>query len=165
MNKNVNLAAPWTIWCYELKAMFENDDEVEVKIEPIEGGNYVIKIFVEDNNKADALFRILEKKKEFGNVVVTVEVIPANPVNEMSPVDLFEIAFNDNPALQNVVEQETPFGVFNYAVFNKEVVQYYNDDMSSLYGIKSTLYENIAKDIFDKNLALNYCTAIGEENE
>ena len=128
-------------------------------------GNYVIKLFVEDNTKADALFRILEKEKNFGNITVSIEIIPANPVSNMSACELFEIAFNGNYALYDVVKQETPLGTFNYVVFDKEVVQYPDDDISDLYGVKSTLYQDIAKDVFDKNLAVYYCTSVrrGEE--
>ena len=161
--ENLNLASPWVIYYNELKAMFEYDEEVNVKMEIIDDGNYVIKLFVEDNNKADALFRILDKKKSFGNVTVAIDVIPANPINSMSVGELFEIAFDGNYALYDVVEQETPLGTFNYVVFDKEVVQYPDDDISDLHGVKSTLYQDIAKDIFDKDLAVYYCTSVEGE--
>lgn len=164
--ENFNLASPWVIYYNELKAMFEYDEEVNVvKMECTDDGNYVIKLLVEDNTKADALFRILEKEKNFGNITVFIEIIPANPVNNMSVGELFEIAFDGNYALHDIVEQETPLGTFNYVVFDKEVVQYPNDDISDLYGVKSTLYQDIAKDIFDKNLAVYYCTSIEDEEE
>ena len=132
-------------------------------MEYVDDGNYIIKLFVEDNNKADALFRILDKKKNFGNVNVAIDIIPANPVNNMSAGELFEVAFNGNYALCDVVKWETPLGTFNYVVFDKEVVQYPNDDISDLHGVKSTLYQDIAKDIFDKDLAVYYCTSVDKE--
>lgn len=161
--ENFNLASPWVIYYNELKTMFESDEEVNVKMECINDGNYVIKLFVEDNNKADALFKILDREKNFGNVTVNIEVIPANPVSSMGVSELFEVAFNGNCALYDIVEHETPLGTFNYVVFDKEVVQYHNDDISDLHGVKSTLYQEIAKDIFDKNLSVYYCTSVDDE--
>lgn len=161
--ENFNLAAPWVVYCNEIKAMFKYDNEIEVKMECIDDSNYVIKLYVEDNNKADALFRILTKEKDFGNVTVTIEIIPENPVNEMDADELFRVAFKGNCALYDVAERETPFGTFNYVVFDRDVVQYYNDDISDLHGVKSTLYENIAKDIFDEDLLVYYCTNVEEE--
>ena len=46
----------------------------------------------------------------------------------------------------------------SFAVFAKEVVQYYNDDLTDINGLKSTLYEDIARDVFDID-GINYCTS------
>ena len=62
------------------------------------------------------------------------------------------------------VEEVT--GIFSnpitYVVFVNEVVQYYNDNLSDIHGLRSTLYQEIAKDIFETRLGVYYCTDLPE---
>lgn len=55
-----------------------------------------------------------------------------------------------------------PFAInsFTYVVFEKEVVQYWNDNLADYNGLTSTLYQDLAKEIFeDANLdGVYFCT-------
>lgn len=152
--KNIGLISPWVDYYRQVQALFQEDPEVEVSFD--EGSN-IIKVYVQNDIKADAISKILPEEKTFGNVTVSISVIPANEHPD-DPVVLMQHAFNGNPAFEGVQTFDTPFGTMNFAIFAKEVVQYYNDDMFNIFGLKSTLYEDIARNVLDLK-DMKYCTS------
>ena len=97
--------------------------------------------------------------KEFGNVVVKITVIPANKLGS-TKVSLFQKAFKNNPAIAVIDTVNTPFGTHSFVIFEKKVVQYHNDDMFDFNGVCSTLYQDIAKDIFGEFNDIHFCTTV-----
>lgn len=97
----------------------------------------------------------------FGNVKMTIEVVPDNTLSS-DPTAIIEKAFAGNPAFKRVMKDE--FGGFKmiYAVFKKSVVQYENDDIGDPFKVESTLYENLARDVFKKDLGIFYATDLTE---
>ena len=151
MNK-VQLASPWENFYHEIDALFKNDPDVKVKFDE---ENNVVQLFVDNQEKADALTQILPTERTFGNVTVYVEVLPADKTNNVA--DLFQAAFKGNPAIAYIKTIEVFGAPMTYVLFKKEVVQYYNDDLSDIHGNRSTLYQDIAKDIFDE-AGIFFCT-------
>lgn len=156
----VNLSSPWVILYDEIKAMFAQDKDVNVVYD--EGKN-VIALYVEDSDKADALGTLLNQTRYFGNVKVEVIVVPADEkaLKGKSKKVILENAFKDNPIFAYAVEYDTVFGHFTFGVFRNEVCQYYCDNMFDLHGFKSTVYEDIARDIFNPDIIsmdLHFCT-------
>jgi len=49
----------------------------------------------------------------------------------------------------------------DYVVFRNEVVQFFNDEMGDPNGLKSTLYQDIAKDVFADKDGIFFCTEQG----
>ena len=49
-----------------------------------------------------------------------------------------------------------------YVVFKNRVVQFFNDNLNDIYGNISTLYQEIASDVFKEISGVNYCTDIEE---
>lgn len=154
------LAAPWVTYVKELTALFEQDKAISVKYDE---NNNEVKLYVDGEKKEAALKELLPCEKEFGNVTLRITVIPANATFHSS-ADLIRDAFEGNPALNNVMTLQTPLGVVDYAIFKKKVVQFYNDDLSDPHGYKSTLYENIARDVF-KGCAVYFCTDVKDKAE
>jgi len=163
----LKLSPPWDTYYQELNVMFKDDPTVHVVMDDDE---CEVKLYVDSGDKAEALRQLLPETKEFGGVTLKVTVVPANAqdgkhlnFNKDNPefMDLvFRTAFARNPVLSDVV---TVYGVFGftacYVIFTKEVVQYYNDNMSDINGLCSTLYEYIARDIFRPDLGAFYCTS------
>lgn len=149
----MKLSAPWVNFYNEIKALFEQDPEIKISFDE---ETPEVKLFVENNRKADALTQLLPAEKEFGNVTLKVTVVPAN--EELSKLDLISEAFFGNPALSYVWKAVTPLGEFDYAVFENKVVQYFNDDMRDINGNRSTLYQELAKDVFGEEANLCFCT-------
>lgn len=156
MNKP-KLASPWISFYREIEAMFKEDEQVH----PVyDEENNVVKLYVENQEKAEALEKILPDHRTFGNVTVTVTVIPANKLAEVRDT-WFRKAFEGNPAVSYIT---TITDVFNnpitYVVFKNKVVQYYNDDLGDVHGNRSTLYQDIAKEIFEDHEGIFFCTDV-----
>ena len=158
----LHLSAPWIIYYREVQAMFKHDEQVHVVYDEAENH---LKVYVEDGVKAAALTKLLPPTKNFGNVSLSITVIPVNrievpDVSEWSISELFNAAFNDNTAFESVhsIPSVLMGNPITYVVFSKEVVQYFSDDLGDYYGIHSTLYENIARDIFTELDGVFYCT-------
>ena len=152
MNK-IGLQAPWILFARKVGKIFENDEEVNVVYDDNEKE---IKLFVSNALKADALSQILPLEKTFGNIVVKIIVVPEN--NE-TLIDIYKRAFNGNPAIDRI---ETATNLFEdngaYVIFKPEVVQYFADDINDFYGNESTLYEDIAREIFEQIPQVHFCT-------
>lgn len=154
----MKVSAPWVNYYHEINAMFDRDPEVRVSFDE---ETPEIKIFVENSRKADALAQLLPTEKSFGNVILKITVVPANEA--LTKLDLIQEAFYGNPALSYVWQAKTPFGEFDYVVFENRVVQYFNDNMRDINGNKSTLYEDIAREVFGEETNLCFCTEAKEK--
>jgi len=155
MEKKVNLAPPWITYFKEIEALFAQDPDVRVEFDE-EG--YGVTLYVEGHDKADAIDQLLPDEMEFGNIKMKITVVPANKL-EMDKADLLNIAFAGNPALAYAKRVE---GIFTnpicYAVMQKKVVQFYNDDLHDINGNMNTLYQDIAKDVIGEDGGVCFCT-------
>jgi len=150
------LSSPWNIYYNKINAFFMRDPEVNVIFDE---ENYKIKLYVSNEKKAAALSKILVSQREFGNITLDIEVIPPNgTLKNTTKADLAD-AFTNNGALYDI-EEVGGFGFSAiYVIFQKEVVQYFTDDLGSYYGKASTLYEDIAREIFDVDTGIFFCTS------
>ena len=154
----VGLSAPWVKFYRELDALFTDDPEVHVVFDE---DQFLVKLYVENVDKAEALMQLLPAEKTFGNVTLKITVVPANN-SDVTKLELFQKAFSGNPALSYVRAVQGMFDI-NYVVFQNKVVQFFNDDMSDVHGLCSTLYQEIAKDVFGDSLGVYFCTDVEEE--
>lgn len=150
----LKLCSPWINYYREIEALFGADKDINIVFDE---ENYILKLFVNGVEKAEALARLLPAEREFGSVTVKTEVIPANPMGD-SIGNVYKAAFKNNPVLVNFETIETPFGTMNYAVFSNDVVQYPNDNIGDINGLRSTLYQEIAKDVFNNEDRVFFCT-------
>ncbi len=158
----IKLSPPWAIFYQQLKILFEQDSEITIVYNEEDD---TIKIYVDNADKADALTTLLPVTKGWGVKVLHIEVIPSNTTKNFyatkvtNGASLFERAFRNNPAFNYA---KTISGVFSnnltYVVFKNKVVQYYNDSLSDIHGLCSTLYENIARNIFTEKEGVFFCT-------
>ena len=154
MNK-LNLQAPWTTYANEVEKLFEKDPEVAVEYDD---AAKKLMLYVDSQEKAEALDSLFPNEVEFGNVKVTVEVIPAN-ITDLTMVNLFERAFKGNPAVSYIKTVEAMGFSASYVVFQPEVVQFFNDNLGDINGNETTLYEKIADDVFDgRHEGVFFCT-------
>lgn len=153
--KNTNLISPWENFYKEIEVMFGQDEDIEIEIDR---ENYEVILKVNNPAKADALTCILPTEKEFGAISVKITVVPANGKTRYT--EFFRQAFTGNPAFSYAESVDGLFDV-GYVVFVKEVVQYHNDNTGDINGNVSTLYQEIAKDIFRDIPGIFYCTDTG----
>ena len=160
----IKKSAPWVTYYREVDALFEKDEEVFVVLDE---ENVELKIYVNNQSKASAIQYLMPTEKEFGNVILKIEVIPANGmkirnVDETNILDIVCDAFRENDAVYMVTGVRSMFDLI-YVIFRKEVVQYFDDNLGDINGNCSTLYEVIARDVF-RDVGVKYCTDCGKEN-
>ncbi len=154
-NKKVNLAAPWIVYANQVEAMFKEDPDVKFEYDDNEK---IITLRVNGDDKADALTQLLPAEQNFGGVTLILRVIPANDT-ETTTMDLFRRAFGGNPIISEFVSAETLWGPLNFVVFKPKVVQYYDDELYDLNGVKTTIYQDLAKELFDvSDEGIFFCT-------
>ena len=155
MGKEIKLSPPWVTYYRELEELFSQDPEVTVKFDE---DKPQIKLLVANTDKAYALSMLLNPSKEFGNVTITIDVIPSND-GEKSSFELMQMAFKGNPVCSQIKSMADFTGnEVNYVAFKSEVAQFFNDDISDLNGNKSMLYKDIAEDVFKKHDVIFFCT-------
>lgn len=160
----IKKSAPWVTYYREVNELFKKDKDVFVVFDE---ENVELKIYVKDQIKASAIQYLMPTEKEFGNVVLKIDVIPANgkELREVSTSNIVTIAcdaFRDNDAVYMVTDVRAVFDLV-YVIFRKEVVQFFDDNIGDINGNCSTLYEVIARDVFE-DIGIKYCTDCGKEN-
>lgn len=154
------ISPPWVTYWRKLVALFDGDDDVSV-----EYGNdkdeTIVSIYVNGEQKSEAIRKILPESVQFGNVVLDINVIPNNTdVNSL--INDFKIAFAGNKNVTDIITLP-PGGTFpmSYVIFKKEVVQFFNDDLTDIYGNETTLNEEIAREVFGDVSGISFCTDNG----
>ena len=173
----LGLLSPWAIYYNELKTFFAKDSEVTVIYDE---ENNIVNLYVDSSKKAAALTELLPVEKDFGAVTLKINVIPANDSEKVKfativasladeaiqLVDLYSAALARNDSVDEIT---TLRGIFNnpitYVVFEKRVVQYYNDSLGDINGVCSTLMQNIAEDIFERREGVYFCTSTEDLEE
>lgn len=154
----LGLVTPWGEHYNKIEAFFKYDPEVSVIYDDTAK---TVKLYVDNGEKASALDALLPDEVSFGNVTLHIAVIPANGVIVSVPRSIYSAAFTGNSAIDDIVILE---GIFNnpltYIVCHKEVVQYYTDDLGDYYGMRSCLYEDIAREIFVGGEGVTYSTNV-----
>ena len=140
----IQLSPPWITFYKKVNELFKQDEEVKVAYDD---AGKTLSLKVKKYEKAEALKKLLPKEKTFGHVTIKIEVNYI-PDNAEKIDDLYKEAFADNPAFKYTFTFNTGTNTITYVVFEKEVVQFWNDDMSDPHGVTSTLYEEIARDLF-----------------
>lgn len=157
-------SSPWVTYYKEVDALFKKDKEVLVVFDE---ENIELKIYVDNQEKASAIQYLIPNEKNFGNVILKIKVIPSNgkqlrDVRTTNIVDIASDAFRGNNAVFAVTDVRAVFDLV-YVIFRKEVVQYFDDNIGDINGNCSTLYEVIARDVFN-DVGIKYCTDCGKEN-
>lgn len=166
----LKLTSPWNSYYNELKAFFREDPQVTVLFDE---DNMDVKLLIRDGYKAEALSYLLVKEQHWGDTTLTVTVIPANAKDQETDktikrlddendyVHMYNLALTGNDEFSDVYAIKGALGYDAvYVVFEKDVIQYYTDNLGDLHGIKSTLAENIARDIFVQHPGVFFCTEV-----
>lgn len=166
--EKVGLASPWQEYCSELQALFAMDDEVAVgDIEKTALG-YVLSIEVKNLDKYVALSELIPEEKMFGNVKLRIDIYDVvNEIENMDKAELLEKAFAGNPIFNQMLRVRDVTGTPHcFAMFEPTVIQFYNDDLRDPNGFKTTLVQDVARDIFEEVCeGVNFCTRKINEGE
>ncbi len=154
----VTMSAPWTIYCRKLEELLCQDPDISLYYDADEP---VAKLYVDSLDKATILDNLLPSEKTFGNVTLKIYIYPPN-VEEYNRSYMFKRLFEGNPVYEGMQSSTLPDGSeVNYILFKKEVAQFFGDNIQNPYGVISTLYESIAKDVFEgDNEGVIFTTAL-----
>lgn len=141
------MQSPWVVYYKELAELFAPDPDVRAQLGE---EDLVLRVYVHGEDKAESISAILPDVAKFGNVEIPIEVIPDNDC-ELTFIDHLRRAFAGNPALVDVVECPTVPGgpTMAYALFAPEVAQVEVDNAGSPYGLMTTTYEGLARDVLE----------------
>ena len=149
----LKISPPWVTYMNKLQALFDGDPQIAFNIDY---ENMTVALAGNNGDKNAALQRLLPSEKSFGNI--TLKIIVDGPISNIAfptQKDLFDTAFTGNPAYAYSVSPsaDTWFSSMTYVVFKNCVVQFFNDNLNDCHGLISTLYQDIAAEIFeDANL-------------
>ena len=164
----LKISPPWITYVNKLSAIFDEDPQIAFNTN-LGGGTYEVTLATNNAEKAAALRWLLPEEKVFGNVTLNINIDSGdNVINKAfgSAKELFETAFYNNPVLAYIVVPEGFNWVpFTYVVFKNCVVQFFNDNLNDPHGIISTLYQDIASEIFEdmpfpQDGGICYCTDV-----
>ena len=159
----LKMSPPWVTYINKLQALFDGDPLIAFNIDATKPS---VVLATSNGDKATALRKLLPTEVQFGNITLHVGVDgPESNRAFLSNKELFEFAFSKNPAFAYCVapaQEGYIFMDFTYVVFKNCVVQFFNDNLNDAHGLISTLYQDIAHEIFaDANLTgVYYCTDV-----
>ena len=146
------ISPPWVIYIHKLQALFDGDPHIAFNVD-YNKPSVVINVTNTDGEKAAALATLLPSEQKFGNVILSITIECENMPNKafVSAKEIFETAFKGNPCFAYVVVPESEYWYvpFTYVVFKNCVVQFFADNLNDPHGIVSTLYQNIADEVFE----------------
>lgn len=160
----LKIAPPWITYVNQVSQLFKHDPDIEINY-----NNDIPEVILTINNpdKATAISKLLPCEAWFGGVklLVTINAKFSNRTFK-TPAELFNVAFERNPvfafthSVQNIFSNS-----LTYVVFKNKVVQFFNDNLNDIYGNISTLYEDLASDVFSEAdvRGVCYCTDIEEK--
>ena len=158
----LKLAPPWVTYVNKVIALFGEDPDIDIVFD---NDDMRLDLKVDNAEKAAILAQWFPVEKQFGTVVLSIAVIPANgeikELGKMSYKCMFDLLFDKNPAYSfSYAVVGVLSNTITYVVFANEVVQWFNDNLNDIYGNISTLYQEIASDVFeDAGLCgVCYCT-------
>lgn len=157
----IGLSTPWIEYVRKLHLLLGQDPEINIVYD---NEATEVKVYVDNQIKSDALAKKLPKEKIFGNVKLKITVIPSN--KEDSEIDVFRKIFNGNPILKEIVIGDTsmPFSL-SHVIFENKVVQFFNDCLNDPNGLESTMYEDIARDVFEDTNGVYFNTEASDDIE
>lgn len=166
---NFDLEAPWYTYQKKVKALFENDPDINVGdvYEPdSDDMDYAFDIEVRNHTKFMALGNVMHGVKTFGAVRLGVVLYDEENEDAHPGTELFKTIFQGNPIVKDIKSKKDQAGVEHvYLRFEPTVIQFFDDDLSDWSGNWTGLAEDIARDVFDETWAVNFCTADVRENE
>ncbi len=167
--KKVGIQAPWYTVLGYIKAIFASDPEVVVAedYDKSDDGTYILVIDVRNWEKFKAIKDTMVQSFVFGNVTVKIDLQCSVNVGEtISDIEKMKKVFEGNRIVRRIIEVEdiakTKHG---YVIFQPEVIQFYNDDLTDYMGNFNGLAEDIARTLFNVDFLTNFCTADLREDE
>lgn len=146
----LKILPPWSIAIRKIEALFDGDPQIACNVNFTSSAPSVV-LACNNGDKVAALQKILPTEITFGNIKLKVEIdgVPSNRAFANNK-ELFETAFSGNPAFAYAVTpgDDVWYMQSTYVVFKNYVVQFFADNLNDCHGVMSTLYQDIAEELF-----------------
>jgi len=167
----VQLSPPWVTYFKMIYNLLEKDEEITMpeQIEEVEPGVYSFYIESSNSCKIISLSKILKNVIQMGNITVKIEFRCTNAAlitatsDDITPQD-YKDAFENNPYFVEVVSIKSPVGVFNYAVFSRDIITFFNDDLTDYCNNTHYIVADIVREIVNAS-DISPCTLTDRESE
>lgn len=156
---NLRILPPWSTYINKIKELFKEDPQIIINTD-YDSEHPSISLATNNPDKASALLRLFPDEKEFGGATLNININCYTFSNKefTTAKELFETAFYKNPVLVRIIESDSWYAPFTYVAFKNVVVQFYNDNLNDPDGYSSTLYQDIASEVFSDLNGVAYCT-------
>ena len=166
----LKISPPWVTDINKIQALFDPDPQIACNV--VWKGQPSITLAVAESNpkKAVAIRQLLPEYIPYSNVTLSIDVDCPKIINIAftNKKELFEAAFGGNPAFAYCVapkQEDYWYLDFVYVVFKNCVVQFFNDNLNDAHGLISTLYQDIAEELFRDAILpgggmVAYCTDV-----
>lgn len=149
----LKILPPWSTYINKLQEMFDPDPQIAFNVD-WSGNHPSVTLATNNPEKATALSKLLPSEKVFGNVklLINIDCPTMSNIAFKTPKELFETAFYKNPIFAYAVspaDEGYYFFSMTYIVFKNRVAQFFNDNLNDPHGVISTLYQDIATEIFE----------------
>ena len=154
---SLKLTPPWYTYFNLIKHSIGKDRYIEVfNMKELSDTDFLIQIKTRNKEKALALATLISPIKKFGNTRIYIEVTycgevvkpTKTPQNVNNAIKIVRKALGTNHYFESV-EHVTLMGrITIFPVFKKEVIQFFNDDLSDLYNN----FNGVAADVFSEIL-------------
>ena len=161
----LKLSAPWYTYQRQLEALFAKDEDIEVgQLYDLEEGPELW-IYIDTEKKYEAFDVLFPKYVEFGNVKLKLVLKYRGPHEAEDLSQRVKDLFEGNERVKEIVDIKDGFGSSHtFVCFKPEVIQFFNDDTSDLYGKWSGLAQDIARDVIEADAGVHFTTASVEED-
>lgn len=157
MSTNIQLSPPWDTYFKMVYNLLTVDPEIKMPkfIKEGEGGKCSFWIESSNATKIIALSKVLKNEIQMGNITITIsfrctndDLAAMRDDGEADGRD-FTDAFTGNPYFSKVVSEICPGAVCYYAVFKREIISFYNDDISDYHGNAHYIVADLVKEIIN----------------
>ena len=161
MSENPSMSAPWIAYAHKVIAAFEKDPDVTVDIgdADVSGGFLTIEIICKNYVKYLALQEILKRPEPISNVRIDM-VFTYSGTERDKQISLYETALGGNPYFNSVIQLSDPREEtvkYTFALFNNEIVQYFDDDISDYYGCNNMVPEDLFREVLKDDPEIRMC--------
>ena len=152
----VGLSAPWVTYFKMVYNVLMGDPDITMPAEITDEGDRIYSFYIESPNSAKiiALSKVLKNEVVMGNITIKVQYRCTDDayielLNEnITPQD-YENAFTGNKYFVKMECIKMPVGEFDYAVFSRDIITFYNDDMTDYHANAHYIVADIIKQITD----------------
>jgi hypothetical protein len=147
--------SPWVIYGKKLIAIFSKDPSINITTEFLEGV-YTIYFNSSDKMKMLALSKVLKRKIRMGNIEIELNFEDVGLIDDNPPtIEEWITAFKGNYYFSQIVRNGS---FYIYAVFKKEIVSIYTDNMTDYCLNDHYIVADIIRDVTRPASGLSVCT-------